>query len=161
MSIEAMQRGAVTRVIRQLGQTPDQGKGKDMNDGGTRRALRGVNPGDLTPGGHYSSAMIAGDLVFLSGQTPRDAERKVIGDSIEEQTRATLANIERVLAAAGARRQDVVKVTVYLTDLTLFSRFNALYASWFADHKPARTTVEAGLQGVLVEIDMVAYIGER
>jgi 2-iminobutanoate/2-iminopropanoate deaminase len=105
--------------------------------------------------------MIAGDFVFLSGQTPRDADRNVIGDSIEEQTRATLANVERVLAAAGAGREDVVKVTVYLTDLTLFSRFNALYASWFAEHKPARTTVEAGLQGVLVEIDMVAYIGTR
>ena len=132
-----------------------------MNDSGTRRALRGVNPTDLKPGGHYSSAMVAGDFVFLSGQTPRDADRKVIGDSIEEQTRATLANVERVLAAAGAGLDDVVKVTVYLTDLTLFSRFNALYASWFAQHKPARTTVEAGLQGVLVEIDVVAYIGKR
>ncbi|MFL9932363.1 RidA family protein [Paraburkholderia sp. RL18-103-BIB-C] len=132
-----------------------------MNDSGTRRALRGVNPTDLNPVGHYSSAMIAGDFVFLSGQTPRDANRHVIGDSIEEQTRATLANVEWVLAAAGARLEDVVKVTVYLTDLTLFSRFNALYASWFAEHKPARTTVEAGLQGVLLEIDLVAYIGKR
>jgi 2-iminobutanoate/2-iminopropanoate deaminase len=161
MAIEAMQRDAATHVMRQLGKTRHQGKGKNMNDSGTRRALRGVNPGELNPGGHYSSAMIAGDFVFLSGQTPRDADRNVIGNSIEEQTRATLANIERVLAAAGARPQDVVKVTAYLTDLTLFSRFNALYASWFAEHKPARTTVEAGLQGVLVEIDVVAYIGER
>jgi 2-iminobutanoate/2-iminopropanoate deaminase len=136
-------------------------KGKNMNDSGTSRALRSVNPTDFKPGGHYSSAMIAGDFVFLSGQTPRDADRKVIGDSIEEQTRATLANIERVLASADARLEDVVKVTVYLTDLTLFSRFNALYANWFAQHKPARTTVEAGLQGVLVEIDVVAYIGKR
>jgi 2-iminobutanoate/2-iminopropanoate deaminase len=105
--------------------------------------------------------MTAGDFVFLSGQTPRDADRNVIGDSIEEQTRATLANVERVLAAAGAGLADVVKVTVYLTDLTLFSRFNAVYASWFPVHKPARTTVEAGLQRVLVEIDAVAYIGKR
>jgi len=147
--------------MRQVEKTPHQGEGKNMNDNGTPRALRGVNPTDLKPGGHYSSAMIAGDFVFLSGQTPRDADRKVIGDSIEEQTRATLANVERVLAAAGAGLEDVVKVTVYLTDLTLFSRFNALYASWFAQHKPARTTVEAGLQGVLVEIDAVAYIGKR
>lgn len=132
-----------------------------MNDSGSPRALRGVNPTDLKPGGHYSSAMIAGDFVFLSGQTPRDADRKLIGDSIEEQTRATLANVERVLAGAGAGLDDVVKVTVYLTDLTLFGRFNAIYASWFAQHKPARATVEAGLQGVLVEIDVVAYIGKR
>jgi 2-iminobutanoate/2-iminopropanoate deaminase len=132
-----------------------------MNDNGTPRAVRSVNPGDFTPGGHYSSAMVAGDFVFLSGQTPRDADRKLIGESIEEQTRATLANVERVLAAAGAGLEDVVKVTVYLTDLTLFSRFNAIYASWFGQHKPARSTVEAGLQGVLVEIDVVAYIGKR
>jgi 2-iminobutanoate/2-iminopropanoate deaminase len=132
-----------------------------MNDSGTRHALRSVNPAGFTPGGHYSSAMVAGDFVFLSGQTPRDADRKLIGESIEEQTRATLDNVERVLAAAGAGLEDVVKVTVYLTDLTLFSRFNAIYATWFGQHKPARSTVEAGLQGVLIEIDVVAYIGKR
>jgi 2-iminobutanoate/2-iminopropanoate deaminase len=156
-----MQRGAAMHLMRQPGKTPLQREGKNMNDSGAGRALRGVNLTDLNPGGHYSAAMIAGDFVFLSGQTPRDAERKVIGDSIEEQTRATLANVERVLAAAGAGLADVVKVTVYLTDLTLFSRFNALYAGWFGPHKPARTTVEAGLQGVLIEIDVVAYTGNR
>lgn len=136
-----------------------QGEGTNMSNSGTPRALRGVNPADVKPGGHYSPAMIAGDFVFLSGQTPRDADRQVIGDSIEEQTHATLANVERVLAAAGAGLEDVVKVTVYLTDMTLFSRFNARYSSWFARHEPARTTVEVGLQGVLVEIDVVAYLG--
>jgi 2-iminobutanoate/2-iminopropanoate deaminase len=130
-----------------------------MDDSIKRRAMRAVNPSGVSQGGHYSSAMVAGDFVFLSGQTPRDAERKVIGDSIEEQARATLDNVARVLAAAGAELEDIVKITVYLTDLTLFSRFNALYASYFPRHKPARTTVEAGLQGVLVEIDVVAYLG--
>jgi 2-iminobutanoate/2-iminopropanoate deaminase len=130
-----------------------------MNESSKRRALRAVNPSDVKQGGHYSSAIIAGDFVFLSGQTPRDAERKVSGESIEEQAGATLDNVARVLAAAGAGLEDIVKITVYLTDLTLFSRFNTLYASYFPHHKPARTTVEAGLQGVLVEIDAVAYVG--
>jgi 2-iminobutanoate/2-iminopropanoate deaminase len=130
-----------------------------MSDSGKRRALTGVNPADIKQGGHYSSAMIAGDLVFVSGQTPRDADRRVIGDTIEEQTRATLDNVAKVLSTAGATLEDVVKVTVYLTDLTLFSRFNAVYATRFPRHPPARTTVEAGLQGVLVEIDVIAYLG--
>jgi 2-iminobutanoate/2-iminopropanoate deaminase len=130
-----------------------------MDESFKRRAMRAVNPGGVSHGGHYSPAMVAGDFVFLSGQTPRGAGREVIGDSIEEQARATLDNVARVLAAAGAKLEDIVKVTVYLTDLTLFSRFNALYASYFPHHKPARTTVEAGLQGVLVEIDVIAYLG--
>jgi len=130
-----------------------------MSDHDERRALRSVDPPGLGHGGHYSTAMVAGGFVYLSGQTPRDAGRNVLGADIDAQTRATLANVERALAAAGATRERVVKVNVYLTDLALFARFDAVYAAWFGAHKPARTTVEAGLRDVLVEIDVVAYVG--
>jgi 2-iminobutanoate/2-iminopropanoate deaminase len=76
---------------------------------------------------------------------PRDAERNVVCDTIEQQTHATLADVERALAAARAHAEDIVKVDVYLCDLTLFARFNAVYATWFGRDMPTRTTVEAGL----------------
>lgn len=113
----------------------------------------------LKAGGHYSAAIAAGGFAFVSGQTPRDADRRVVGDTIEAQTAAALDNVAKVLAAAGASLGDIVKITVYLTDLTLFPRFNVVYATYFPDLKPARTTVECGLQGVMVEIDAIAYLG--
>lgn len=130
-----------------------------IDEDGVRR--REVNVAGRSPGGHYSAAVIAGDLVFLAGQTPRDADRKVIGETIEEQTQATLDNLEGALSAAGGSLKDLVKVTVYLTDLGLFSRFNAVYASRLDGAQPARTTVGCGLQGVMVEIDGIAHIGGR
>jgi 2-iminobutanoate/2-iminopropanoate deaminase len=110
-----------------------------------------------TPGGHYSAAVVAGDFIFVAGQVPRDDSRKLIGETIEEQTHATLDNVERVLEAAGASLSSVVKVSVYLADLALFPRFNAVYASRFTKVRPVRTTIGCGLQGVLIEIDAVAY----
>lgn len=121
--------------------------------------LQPINVPSISAGGHYSSAIVAGGFVFTSGQTPRDASRRVIGDTIEAQTEATLDNLARVLEEAGTSLSNIVKVTVYLTDLKLFPRFNATYGAKFSDLKPARTTVECGLQGVLIEIDAVAYVG--
>jgi 2-iminobutanoate/2-iminopropanoate deaminase len=112
-----------------------------------------------TPGGHYSAAVIAGDFIFVAGQVPRDENRTLLGETIEEQTHATLDNVERVLEAAGASLNCVVKVSVYLADLALFPRFNAVYASRFTEVRPVRTTIGCGLQGVLIEIDVVAYTG--
>jgi len=112
-----------------------------------------------TPGGHYSAAVVAGDFIFVAGQVPRDENRNLLGETIEEQTHATLDNVERVLEAAGASLNCVVKVSVYLTDLALFPRFNAVYASRFTEVRPVRTTIGCGLQGVLIEIDVVAYTG--
>jgi len=130
-----------------------------MNEIFTRR--RELNVAGRAPGGHYSAAVIAGGLVFLAGQTPRDENRKVIGETIEEQTQATLDNLECALSAAGGSLKDLVKVTVYLTDLSMFPRFNAVYASRFCEAKPARATVECGLQGVMVEIDGIAHISAQ
>jgi 2-iminobutanoate/2-iminopropanoate deaminase len=111
------------------------------------------------PGGHYALGRRAGDFVFTAGQVPRDHDRNVIGDTIEEQTIATLANVQRVLAEFGATLDDVIKITVHLASLGDASAFNAVYAQYFETSKPARTVTGSQLNGVLVEIDAVAYLG--
>jgi 2-iminobutanoate/2-iminopropanoate deaminase len=112
------------------------------------------------PVGAYSQAVVAGDFLFTAGQGPRDASTgAVVGHTIEEQTRATLANIERILAAAGASVGSIVKVTAHLSDLDLFAGYDRAYRAFFGDWHPARTTVGSRLDGILVEIDAVAYRG--
>jgi len=113
------------------------------------------------PAGAYSPGLIAGDFVFVSGQGPLDPETgKIVGETIEEQTARVLENVKAVLDAAGASMSDVVKVAVHLSDLANFQRFNQVYATFFPDPKPTRTTVGSQLPGILVEIDAIAYIGD-
>jgi|SRR5271157_92540 len=113
------------------------------------------------PGGAYSQGLRVGDFVFTAGMGPWHPQtREVVGDTIEEQTIRTLENIQGVLAAGGASLADVVKATVHLSDLSLFSRFNQVYMRYFPDPKPVRTTVGSQLNGILVEIDVVAYLGQ-
>jgi 2-iminobutanoate/2-iminopropanoate deaminase len=112
------------------------------------------------PIGPYSQGIRVGDFIFVSGQGPLDPSTgKVVGATIEEQTERVLDNIVAILEASGATMANVVKSTVHLSDLALFSRFNAIYATYFPDPKPARTTVGSQLPGILVEIDVVAYVG--
>jgi 2-iminobutanoate/2-iminopropanoate deaminase len=113
------------------------------------------------PIGAYSQGLRAGDFVFVSGQGPLDpATGKVVGTTIEEQTTRVLENIQAILAAAGASMADVVKVSAHLSDLSLFERYNRVYATYFPDPKPTRTTVGSQLPGILVEIDAIAYVGK-
>ena len=115
------------------------------------------------PGGAYSQGLKAGDFVFVSGQGPLDPETgKIVGETIEEQTARTLENVKAILEAAGATMADVVKVSAHLSDLGLFDRYNKVYATYFPDPKPTRTTVGSQLpRTMLVEIDAIAYIGEK
>ncbi len=116
----------------------------------------------VKPGGAYSQALRAGDFIFVSGQGPIDpATGKVVGETIEEQTARTIENIQAILEAGGASLGDVVKVSAHLTDLALFDAYNRIYATYFPDPKPARTTVGSQLKGILVEIDAIAYVGEK
>ncbi len=115
-----------------------------------------------SPIGAYSQGVRAGDFIFVSGQGPLDpATGKLVGETIEEQTRRVLENIKAILAAGGATMADVVKVSAHLSDVALFDRYNKVYSTYFPDPKPARTTVGSQLMGILVEIDAIAYVGEK
>ena len=115
-----------------------------------------------SPVGAYSPGLIAGDFMFVSGQGPLDPETgKIVGETIEEQTARVLENIKSILDAAGASMSDVVKVAVHLSDLASFQQFNRVYATFFPDPKPTRTTVGSQLPGILVEIDAIAYLGDK
>ncbi len=112
------------------------------------------------PGGAYSQAMRAGDLVFVSGIGPAHPETGALADTIEEQTAQVLKSISNILVEAEAGMKDVVKSTVHLSDLSLFAGFNEEYAKWFPEPRPVRTTVGSQLPGIMVEIDVVAWTGE-
>ena len=114
------------------------------------------------PGGAYSQALRVGDFIFVSGQVPRDpVTGEIVGTTIEEQTAQVIENIKAILAAGGATLADVVKVSAHLTDLSNFAGYNKVYATYFPDPKPTRTTVGSQLLGFLVEIDAVAYVGKE
>lgn len=109
--------------------------------------------------GPYSDGIDTGNLVFLSGQTPIDPATGALGDgNIGAQTRQCLDNLTAVLSAAGLSLENVVKCNVFLVDMNDFSEMNEIYASYFAEPFPARTTVAvAGLPlGAQVEIEMIA-----
>jgi 2-iminobutanoate/2-iminopropanoate deaminase len=109
--------------------------------------------------GPYSQAVVSGDDVFLSGQTPIDpASGALIDGSLAEQTQRCFDNLAAVLEAAGLGFGDVVKVNVYLTDMADFAEMNGVYALQFEEPFPARTTVAVAALplGARVEIELVA-----
>jgi 2-iminobutanoate/2-iminopropanoate deaminase len=114
------------------------------------------------PVGPYSQAIRSGDVVYVSGQIPLDpATGEKVEGEIEDEARQVLANLKAVLEAAGSGMDRVVKATVYLTDLSLFPRVNAVYAEAFdADPAPARVTVGVAALplGAQVEIDAIAQV---
>lgn len=118
-----------------------------------------VQPGKEVSTGAYSAGIKSNGFVFVSGQGPLDlTSGKIVGSTIEEQTKVTLENVDAVLKAAGCTRDDVVKSTVHLLDIKDFDAFNKVYAAFFANQpRPARTTVQSVLWGgILVEIDVIA-----
>jgi 2-iminobutanoate/2-iminopropanoate deaminase len=101
----------------------------------------------------------AGNLLFVSGQTPRDpATGQIVGTTIDEQARVTLANLSRILVAGGAALPNVVSVTVYLADENDWGVFDQIYRTVFSPPFPARAVVGASLRGILVEISAIAYL---
>ncbi|MCA0377160.1 MAG: RidA family protein [Gemmatimonadetes bacterium] len=111
------------------------------------------------PAGAYSPGVRTANLMFVSGQVPRDpATRELVGTTIEEQTRATLANLERVLRTGGATLRDVVSVTVYLADENDWGAFDTVYRTVFSPPYPTRAVVGASLRGILVEISAIAAL---
>ena len=110
-------------------------------------------PGAPPPRGPYSPAVRAGDLIFVSGQVPAEP-----GD-VAQETRQVLTGLKKILEACGATLADVVKCGVFLADGKDFAAMNAVYAEFFGDAKPARTTVVTAfaLPNIKVEIDAIAY----
>lgn len=115
------------------------------------------------PAGHYSQATVHGGIVYVSGQlpiVPETGERRT--GSIEEQTEQALRNLFAILRAAGSDASHVLKTTVYISDIESWGRVNAVYASLFGDHRPARAIVPTrDLHfGFQVEIEAIAAVIE-
>ena len=118
-------------------------------------------PGAPAPRGPYSPAVRAGDTIYVSGQIPIDpVSGQVISGDIATETRRVLTNIKQILEGCGASMSQVVRCGVYLINAGDFKAMNEVYAEFFGDAKPARTTIIVAalpLQGAKVEIDAVAY----
>jgi 2-iminobutanoate/2-iminopropanoate deaminase len=113
------------------------------------------------PIGPYSQAIKFGNLVFLSGQIALDSfSGELVPGGVEVQTRQVLNNLSSVLRAGGASLETVLKTTIFLKDLSDFSKVNEIYAEFFKTSLPARSTVEVSClpKDALVEIDCIAYI---
>lgn len=120
-----------------------------------KREIR--HPDKQVDTGAYSAAVEADGWVYVSGHASLDlATGEVIGGDIETQTRTTLEHIRKVLREAGCTMDDVVKSTCHLADIGDFAAFNGVYSEFFTGIRPARTTVQSVLPGILVEIDVVA-----
>ena len=116
--------------------------------------------GDTNPRVPLSPAVRGGDYVYISGQVPKDPTTGAVkGSSIEEQTAIVLRKIDDLVRRSGGTLKDIVKTTVFLTDISLFSRMNAEYAKFFAQEPPARSCIHAGLAiDALIEIEAIAHI---
>jgi 2-iminobutanoate/2-iminopropanoate deaminase len=116
---------------------------------------------DQAPGaiGPYSQAIIAGELIFCSGQIPLDPSNgQIVDGPIEEQTRRVLDNLTAVLAAAGSSMDRIVKTTIFLADMNDFVAVNTVYGEYFGAEPPARSTVQVARlpRDVRVEIEAIA-----
>jgi len=108
--------------------------------------------------GPFSQAVQSGNMIFTSGQVYLTKEGKLLEGSIEEQTHQVMKNLKAILEAAGASFKDVVKTTIYVTDMSLYGKINEAYGSYFSEPFPARELVcvkELPL-GARLEISMVA-----
>lgn len=122
-------------------------------------------PGLSEPISHYSDAVRAGDLIFVSGQASVDAQGRLVGrGDVVAQTRQVLDNMTLALAAAGATLDDVVKVTVYLARCADRPKVNEVRQAYFGANRPASTLIGIGefaIEGMLVEIEAVAVAPAR
>jgi len=111
-------------------------------------------PGAIGP---YSQAVKSGNMMFLSGQLPIDTATGQMPGDISEQTRISLGNARAIIESAGANLQDVVKTTVFLSDMNNFAAMNEVYKEFFTENYPARSAVEVARlpKDALVEIEMI------
>ena len=115
------------------------------------------------PAGHYSQAIVHGGLVYVAGQLPIDpAQPEHHLGPIEEQTEQTLRNVGEILKAAGSSLGQVVQMTIYVSDISLWGRINAVYAREMGDHRPARAVVPTRdlHYGYQIEIQAIAAVAD-
>jgi 2-iminobutanoate/2-iminopropanoate deaminase len=115
------------------------------------------------PIGPYSQAVLAGNFLYVSGQIPLDAiSGELVNESIEKEATQVMTNIEVILKQAGMGWKDVVKTTIFLTDMGNFASVNKVYGAYFSDNYPARETVEVSRlpKDVNVEISVIAVKSE-
>ena len=109
------------------------------------------------PAGPYSQAMVAGNTIYVAGQGPFDSKTGKMAATFEEQAVQVFENIKAIVVAGGATLADVVKVNVYLADLTNFSKMNEVYKRYFTEDYPARATVGTQLLGGMgIEVECIA-----
>ena len=124
--------------------------------------IQRINPDTLAaPGGHYSHVVVAGGLVFVSGQLPiTPVGDRLNQSSFDDQARQVLANVAFALAAAGTGIAKLVQVRVYVTDIAHSPAFNQIYADWAGDSRPARAVVPVPVlhHGFLIEVEVVATL---
>jgi 2-iminobutanoate/2-iminopropanoate deaminase len=125
-------------------------------------AVTCVNPAGVSrPGGHYSHAVIANGMVYVSGQLPVTAAgEKLVGAGFDAQARQVLANVKAILEGCGSGIEHLVQVRVYVDGIENWPAFNAVYAAWAGEAKPARAVVPVpGLHyGFKVEVEAVAVV---
>lgn len=114
------------------------------------------------PAGHYSQAVTHNGLIFISGQLAVDKNGEKHFDSIQKETKIALANLDAILKESNSERGLVLKTTVYVSDISLWSEVNKVYSEFFGNHKPARAVVPTRKlhYGFRVEIEAVAAIKE-
>jgi 2-iminobutanoate/2-iminopropanoate deaminase len=118
--------------------------------------IAGVVPDGPNPGGPYSASVRIGSLVAAAGQCGYLPDRSLV-EGLTAQTRLAMQNLRDALQASGAGLDDVISVDAYLTDTDDFAEFNSVYAEFFTEPYPARTTIYCGLRpGVLVEVKALA-----
>jgi len=112
------------------------------------------------PAGHYSQAIVHAGLVYVAGQLPTVLGQAHVVGSIEEQTRQVLHNVSVILDAAGSSLSNLIKVTIYVSDMALWGRVNAIYSEVLGDHKPARAVVPVNPlhHGFQIEIEAIAAL---
>lgn len=113
--------------------------------------------------GAYSQGWRAGDFVFVTGTAPVDTSGKIVDEDVAGQTRKVIENVKAILGAVGADLGAVVKSMVYLSNSDDFAEFNSVYAEYFPDPRPVRTTIGVDMRqvpGMKVEIDVIAYVGD-
>ena len=112
------------------------------------------------PSGGYSQGIVAGGFLYLSGQGPFDADGNRVGESVAEQVRQVLENLDAVARAAGGSLRNAVRCGMYISDMKHFDEMDAEYRLFFDEPRPARTTIQSDLVGFDVEGDAVVWLGE-